>query len=88
MMEGIFTLTLDAATLMKENLKSLTLQDFKGEDGNKAVTLIRGTVIRLEMIDDVPSDLPKQIIAIFFTSTVPEFVLEDFVIIVPLSERL
>jgi hypothetical protein len=74
MMQAILTLTSDAAALMKERLRSLTLQDFKGEDVHKLVTLLRGTIKRLEMIDDVPVDMPKQLITIFQTCSVPEFV--------------
>ena len=69
---------------MKENLRTLTIQDFVSEDVYRAATLIRGTVKRLEMMrgtvkrlemmNDVPIYLPKQIIAIFLTSSVPEFV--------------
>ena len=59
---------------MKEKLRTLTMKAFAGEDVHRAATLIRGTVKRLEMIGDVPVDLPKQIIAIFLTSSVPEFV--------------
>ena len=73
MMEAILTLTSDSAALMKEKLKSLSMQDFLGEDVNRAVTLLRGTIKRLEMINDVPTDLPKQLIAIFRTCSVPEF---------------
>ena len=74
MMQAILILTSDAAALMKERLRSLTLQDFKGEDVHKLVTLLRGTIKRLEMIDDVPVDMPKQLITIFQTCSVPEFV--------------
>ena len=73
-MTAIMTMTTEAATLMKEKLRTLTMQDFAGEDVHRAATLIRGTVKRLEIIDDIPVDLPKQIIAIFLTSSVPEFV--------------
>ena len=59
------TMTTEAATLMKEKIRALTMQDIAGEDVHRAATLIRGTVKRLEMIDDVPVDLPKQIIAKF-----------------------
>ena len=74
MMTAIMTMTTEAATLMKEKLRTLTMQDFAGEDVHRAATLIRETVKRLEMIQDVPVDLPKQIISIFLTSSVPEFV--------------
>jgi hypothetical protein len=73
MMQAILTLTTDSAALMKDKLRSLKMQDFLGEDVNKVVTLLRGTIKRLEMINDVPIDLPKQIIAIFRTCSVPEF---------------
>ena len=74
MMQAILTLTTDAATLMKDKLRTLKMQDFLGEDVHRAATLIRGTIKRLQMIDDVPSDLTKQLIAIFLTCSVPEFV--------------
>ena len=74
MMTAIMTMTTEAVTLMKEKLRTLTMQNFAGEDVHRAATFIRGTVKRLEMIYDVPVDLPKQIIAIFLTSSVPEFV--------------
>ena len=54
--------------------------DFAGEDVHRAATLIRGTVKRLEMIHDVLIDLPKQNIAIFLTSSVPEFLRVSFTI--------
>ena len=73
MMSAILTLTTEAATLMKEKLFTLTMQDFLGENVLKAVTLLRGTVKRLEMIKDVPVDLPKQLIRFFETCSVPEF---------------
>ena len=68
------TLTTEAATLMKEKLRTLTMQDFAGEDIHKAATVIRGTHKRLEMINGVPSDLPQWIINIFLTCSVPQFV--------------
>ena len=74
MMTAIMTMTTEAVTLMKEKLRTLTMQNFAGEDVHRAATLIRGTVKRLEMIGNVPVDLPKQIITIFLTSSVPEFV--------------
>ena len=55
MMSAIMTMTTEAATLMKEKLRTLTMQDFTGEG-----------VKRLEMIHDVPIDLPKQIISLLF----------------------
>ena len=67
------TLTTEAATLMKDKLRTLTMQDFAGEDIHKAATVIRGTQ-RLEMINDVPSDLPQWIINIFLTCYVPQLV--------------
>ena len=73
MMEAILSLTADAATLMKEKLKTLMMQDFAGENVNKATTLLRGTIKRLEMINDVPSDITKQLINIFMTGSVPQF---------------
>ena len=74
MMQAIMTMTTEGATLMKEKLRTLTMQDFAGEDVHKAATLIRGTVKRLEMINDVPADLSRQVIKIFLTCSVPEFV--------------
>ena len=68
------TLTAEAATLMKDKLRTLTMQDFAGEDVHKAATVIRGTHKRLEMINDVPSDLPQWIINIFLTCSVPQFI--------------
>ena len=68
------TLTAEAATLMKDKLRTLTMQDFAGEDVHKAATVIRGTHKRLEMINDVPSDLHQWIINIFLTCSVPQFV--------------
>ena len=65
------TMTTEAATLMKEKLRTLTMQDFAGEDVHRAATLIRGTAKRLEMIHDVPIYLPKQIIAIFLPLLFP-----------------
>ena len=73
-MEAIMTLTTEAATLMKDKLRTLTMQDFAGEDIHKAATIIRGTHKRLEMINDVPSYLPQWIINIFLTCSVPQFV--------------
>ena len=72
MMEAIMTMTIEGATLMKEKLKTLKMQDFSGEDVHKVATLIRGTVKRLEMINDDSIDLPRQVIKIFLTSSVPD----------------
>ena len=74
MMEAIMTLTTEAATLMKDKLRTLRMQDFAGEDIHRAATVIKGTHKRLEMINDVPSDLPQWIINIFLTCSVPQFV--------------
>ena len=43
MMEAIMTLTTEAATLMKDKLRTLTMQDFAGEDIYRAATVIKGT---------------------------------------------
>ena len=73
MMSIIFTMTADETDNMRESLKTMTLQQFKGENVEKKITLLRSCLKRLHLIGQVPLNINDILIRIFQTSSVPEF---------------
>ena len=73
MIRTILALSEDGASALKDQIKNLKMQSFKGENVPRAVTLLRGSYRRLNLIGDVPLDVPHQLIKIFETCLVSEF---------------
>ena len=69
----ILTLTADDAEAMKTSIKTMTLQDFQGENVDKAVTLLRASIKRFKLIDEVPLNISDQLTEIFQTASVDKF---------------
>ncbi len=64
-----------AVEYLRNSVKTMKVTNFDGEDVSRVVSLIRGVWKRLKGVGEskVPSDFSKQILAVFQTSTVPEF---------------
>jgi hypothetical protein len=53
MISIILDMTADETANLKESIKTMTLQDFLGEDVEKSITLLRSCLKRLDLINQV-----------------------------------
>jgi hypothetical protein len=73
MISIILDMTADETENLKESIKTMTMQDFLGEDVEKSITLLRSCIKRLDLINQVLLNVNDQLIRIFQTSSVPAF---------------
>ena len=75
MMKRLQVDTDTAVEYLRNSIKTMKVTNFDGEDVSRVVSLIRGVWKRLKGVGEnkVPTDFAKQILAVFQTSTVPEF---------------
>lgn len=75
MMKKLQSDTDTAVQYLVNSIKNLKLTNYEGENVSRVASLIRGAHKRLKGVgqNKVPEDFPKWVLAIFQTSTVPEF---------------
>ena len=75
MMNVLLSSTEEAAAVLEERITNFDISKLQGEDVDKAVSLLCGGMHRLKQvkhnIDD--SEMSKQLIKVFMTTSVPEF---------------
>ena len=73
MIQMILSMNAYEVERLRDSLKNMTMQDFKGEDVEKAITLLRATIKRLKMFNEVPSNISDLVAKVFKSCSVPEF---------------
>ena len=69
----ILSQTEDAVLALQLRLKKLDLRNIPGENVDKAISLARAAIIRLETFNKVPEDLIRILLKVFQTSSVGTF---------------
>jgi hypothetical protein len=69
----ILSQTEDAVLALQLRLKKLDLRNIPGENVDKAISLARAAIIRLETFNKVPEDLVRNLLKVFQTSSVGSF---------------
>ena len=70
MIQIILNLSKDGADVLKDQIKSLTMQAFQGKNVTKTVTLLLRSYRHLEVIGGVPLDFARQLNKMFETCSV------------------
>jgi hypothetical protein len=73
MMELIMSQTEEAVIALQSKLKKMDLKSIQGENVDKACSLCRAALTRLETFGKVPDDIIRILLRIFQTSSVPAF---------------
>ena len=73
MMEQVLSQTEEAVFALQTKLKKMDLKAIPGENVDKAVSLARAAILRLETFGKIPEDLIRNLLRIFQTSSVPAF---------------
>lgn len=72
-MEQVLSQTEEAVFALQTKLKKMDLKAIPGENVDKAVSLARAAILRLETFGKIPEDLIRNLLRIFQTSSVPAF---------------
>jgi hypothetical protein len=73
MMELLLSQTEEAVIALQAKLKKMDLKSIPGENVERAVSLSRAALVRLETFGKVPDDIIRILLRIFQTSSVPAF---------------
>jgi hypothetical protein len=73
MMELLLSQTEEAVIALQTKLKKMDLKSIPGENVERAVSLSRAALVRLETFGKVPDDIIRILLRIFQTSSVPAF---------------
>ena len=73
MMELLLSQTEEAVIALQSKLKKMDLKSIPGENVERAVSLSRAALVRLETFGKVPDDIIRILLRIFQTSSVPAF---------------
>lgn len=73
LMHQLLSQTEEAVLALQSRLKKLDLKNIPGENVNKAISLARAAIIRLETFSKAPEDLVRNLLKTFQTTSVPAF---------------
>jgi Zinc knuckle len=73
LMNQLLSQTEEAVLALQSRLKKLDLKNIPGENVDKAISLARAAIIRLETFNKTPEDLVRSLLKTFQTTSVPSF---------------
>lgn len=73
LMNQLLSQTEEAVLALQSRLKKLDLKNIPGENVDKAISLARAAIIRLETFNKTPEDLVRNLLKTFQTTSVPSF---------------
>ena len=73
LMNQLLSQTEEAVLALQSRLKKLNLKNIPGENVDKAISLARAAILRLETFDKKPEDLVRSLLKTFQTTSVPSF---------------
>ena len=73
LMNQLLSQTEEAVLALQSRLKKLDLKNIPGENVDKAISLARAAIIRLDTFNKTPEDLVRSLLKTFQTTSVPSF---------------